>query len=450
MKSLKIRILATVVALLVVLAGLWIVLRKNAPAKDKEMVDVNGIKAVQALEAEPVAKDMTAQQFMESEDHWTWWDTYRKKMEVSAAQQKDMAPFYQSIMAQILAGEEENTVCSPVNLYLAFAMLAETADGNTRAQILDMLKVDSIEALRVKAKALWDSNAIDTPILKSLLANSLWLRETSDFNQETLSFLAEQYHASSYYGDPGSEEMTKALQDWTNAHTGDLLTEYTKDLKLEPSTVMALVSTLYYKAGWTDVFYPNNISQGVFHGRNGDVMVDMMHRSDMMGVYNGDHFSAVGLNLNDSGQMYFLLPEEGVDVESLLTDPQLLEATNYDKDEHWSYPMVNLAIPKFKASCKTDLLESLEALGVTDALDPALADFSPLTENVYISQAEHAAMVEVDENGVTGAAYTEIALAEGAAEPEEEIDFIVDRPFLFMVTGRDGSVLFAGIVKNIE
>ena len=59
-------------------------------------------------------------------------------------------------------------------------------------------------------------------------------------------------------------------------------------------------------------------------------------------------------------------------------------------------------------------------------------------------------MVEVDENGVTGAAYTEIALAEGAAEPEEEIDFIVDRPFLFMVTGRDGSVLFAGIVKNIE
>ena len=429
MKSLKIRILATVVALLVVLAGLWIVLRKNAPAKDKEMVDVNGIKAVQALEAEPIAKDMTAQQFMESEDHWTWWDTYRKKMEVSAAQQKDMAPFYQSIMAQILAGEEENTVCSPVNLYLAFAMLAETADGNTRAQILDMLKVDSIEALRVKAKALWDSNAIDTPILKSLLANSLWLRETSDFNQETLSFLAEQYHASSYYGDPGSEEMTKALQDWTNAHTGDLLTEYTKDLKLEPSTVMALVSTLYYKAGWTDVFYPNNISQGVFHGRNGDVMVDMMHRSDMMGVYNGDHFS---------------------DVESLLTDPQLLEATNYDKDEHWSYPLVNLAIPKFKASCKTDLLESLEALGVTDALDPALADFSPLTENVYISQAEHAAMVEVDENGVTGAAYTEIALAEGAAEPEEEIDFIVDRPFLFMVTGRDGSVLFAGIVKNIE
>ena len=110
--------------------------------------------------------------------------------------------------------------------------------------------------------------------------------------------------------------------------------------------------------------------------------------------------------------------------------------------------MVNLSVPKFKVSEKTDLIETVRALGVTDALDTDLADFSPLTgdkENLYLSKADHAATLEIDENGVTGAAYTELGISETA----DEIDFVLDRPFLFLVTGQDGSILFSGVVRNI-
>lgn len=96
----------------------------------------------------------------------------------------------------------------------------------------------------------------------------------------------------------------------------------------------------------------------------------------------------------------------------------------------------------------------MRALGVTDALDTDLADFSPLTgdkENLYLSKADHAATLEIDENGVTGAAYTELGISETAAEiPDDEIDFVLDRPFLFLVTGQDGSILFSGVVRNID
>ena len=96
----------------------------------------------------------------------------------------------------------------------------------------------------------------------------------------------------------------------------------------------------------------------------------------------------------------------------------------------------------------------MRALGVTDALDADLADFSPLTENrngLYLSKADHAAMLEIDENGVTGAAYTELGVSETAAEiPDDEIDFVLDRPFLFLVTGQDGSLLLSGVVRNID
>ena len=36
-----------------------------------------------------------------------------------------------------------------------------------------------------------------------------------------------------------------------------------------------------------------------------------------------------------------------------------------------------------------------------------------------------------------------------AGMPEEEMDFVVDRPFMFIVTARDGSILFTGIVRNL-
>ena len=41
-------------------------------------------------------------------------------------------------------------------------------------------------------------------------------------------------------------------------------------------------------------------------------------------------------------------------------------------------------------------------------------------------------------------------LASGAAmPPEEEIDFVLDRPFAFIITGLDGLPLFAGTVWDI-
>ena len=37
-----------------------------------------------------------------------------------------------------------------------------------------------------------------------------------------------------------------------------------------------------------------------------------------------------------------------------------------------------------------------------------------------------------------------------SAKPDDEIVFVLDRPFMFIVTGRDGSILFSGIVRNID
>ncbi len=413
----------------------------------------SGVRTVAAAYPVPDAVNLSAQDFLHSDEHWNWWNAYRTKVQASKDLQNGIDGYYAAIMREVLPSGEENTVCSPINIYIAFAMLAEVSDGNTRQQVLDMLGAPDIETLRSSVSALWEGNYADTPVFKSLLANSLWLNGKYTYNDETLARLSKQYYASSFCGTPGSPEMDEALRDWTDKHTGGLLHEYVKEMKLDPVTVLEIVSTIYYKAQWTELFLSGNTTQEVFHGTTGDTTVDMMHRTDMLGVYRTDTFTSVGLNLFDSGSMCFFLPKEGVDVNALAADPELLAAARSSEgSEKWSSPLVHLSVPKFQASCRTDLLEIIQSLGLTDALDPVLADFTPLTtdrDDLYLSAAEHAAMVEIDEQGVTGAAYTALDMATGAAMPDDEIVFVLDRPFLFLITGRDGSVLFSGIVRNI-
>ena len=453
MKNKMIKWMAIVACVAVAVVTTMGCLSPNKPGSSQGGTTMGDVSVVQAAYPEPVAEDKTVQEFVESDDHWNWWETYRETVDKSTVFQEDMGEYYSKLMEKILVAEDDNTVCSPLNTYIAFAMLAEVSGGNTRQQILDVLNVPDIETLRSRVNALWLSNYVDTPTLKSTLANSVWLREGTGYKEDTLNELAKTYFASTFRGDPASEDMSKALQQWTDENTGGLLSEYTKDMKLDADTVLALVSTIYFKAAWAEEFWEEGTKTETFHGTKGDTQVDMMHKSEMMGTYQTDAFTAVGLGLVDSGTMYFYLPNEGVDVNTLASDPDVLKVLKEDwADGNWSSPEVHMSVPKFKVSGKTDLLGAVAELGITDALNPSLSDFTPLTEDVdelFLSTADHAAMVEIDEKGVTGAAYTELMLAEGAALPENEIDFVLDRPFMFVVKGADGSVLFSGIVRNI-
>lgn len=69
------------------------------------------------------------------------------------------------------------------------------------------------------------------------------------------------------------------------------------------------------------------------------------------------------------------------------------------------------------------------------------------TDEIFVSRAEHAARVMIDEKGCTAAAYTVMAVCGASMPPEQEVDFVVNRPFLFAITGNDGLPLFAGIVE---
>ena len=390
-------------------------------------------------------------------DLWSEQNSARNQLSV----QTDMGTFLDKTLPVFL-GESaeaagENRVYSPINVYLALGMLAEITDGESSRQVLDLLGVDSAETLRSQISTLWQSNYIDDGLSTCILGNSIWLNEEVNFRQDTLDTLAQDYYASSYAGQMGSEELNQALGRWLNEQTGGLLEEYVQNMELSPATVIALASSIYFKARWDDEFWKDSTEPQTFHQVEGDVLCDFMHQSNRMSLYTGDDFTAVYLPFsNGRDGMWLVLPEEGVTPESLAGDEDVLsmvQSKGRSGAENKTY-QVNLSVPKFDVDGEQDLVKGLMGLGVTDVFDAGRSDFTPLTEDVEhleVSEITHAARVKVDEEGCEAAAYTVIMVETTAAmEQDEEIDFVVDRPFLFYISNGNGLPLFAGVVNQME
>ena len=384
-----------------------------------------------------------------------WWEDSRQHREEQVGNEV-MADFLTTAVPEFLSGTEGNEVCSPVNIYMALAMLSEVTHANTRAEIFQALGVYSLEEMREKAGAVWNTAYRNDGAVTSILASSVWLDDGLDYSAETLQALADYYYASSYSGEMGSDAMNAALRSWINEQTGGLLEEQAADLELSPETVLALATTVYFRAKWSQEFNPDRTTEGEFvilGPDGGTVPCEFMNSSGTNTYYWCDNFGAVSRRLENGGKMWFIRPdhEDGVSVADLLDDPATMEFILADGNwDNSKFLIVNLSVPKFDVAGEKDLVHALRNLGINDVFDQAAANFTPITdvEGVAVSSVDHAARVAIDEEGVTAAAYTVIPAAGAAMPPDEKIDFILDKPFLFVITGETGLPLFMGVVNN--
>ena len=360
--------------------------------------------------------------------------------------------YLSATLQQFLPGEAaENRAFSPLSLYLALGMLAELTDGESRAQILRLLGEEDLESLRETASQAWQAVYRDDGAVTSILGSSLWLNEEVTMEPEPLQRLAEVYYASTYRGN--MTELSGAMQDWINEQTGGLLTELVKDLKLDEGIILALVSTIYYQAGWAVEF--DRTEPDTFAAPAGEMTCDFMRGSCETDYRRGENYTAVPWQMaNDGGTLWLILPDEGLSPEAWLAEggAEVLAAPGAAGEAVSA--RVNLSLPKFDIQTKLDLIEGLKALGVLDVFvpgSPAFSEFLPNweTELPHVTRAEQGVRFIADEKGVEAAAYTYVEIKYGAEEsaPPPEFDFTLDRPFLFCLTTEGGLPLFAGIVN---
>lgn len=366
-------------------------------------------------------------------------------------QRETLDAFCTASIPTFLNTETENPVYAPLNVYLALSMLCPATDGQTQQQLFDLLCVQDLPSLESLVDALWQANYIDDGQSVSRFANALWLEETIDFSQAVLDTLAQTWRAQTCQGKMGSDALNTALRDWFSAQTGGLLDAQAAQQGFRDNTVLAVTSTAYYKAAWSDPFWQARTADGCFQSANGEVHCDFMYQSQRRALYRGNNYSAVCLELQSGGAMWLFLPDAGTQPRELLkTQEWLASCLSEGCATGVQELQVNLSVPKFDVVSQRDLCDGLRKLGLTDLLEVGRADFSPLCETadgLYLSQVAHDARVTIDEEGVSAAAYTIAAVSEAAElPPEEEIDLVFDRPFLFALTSADNLPLFTGIV----
>ena len=379
-----------------------------------------------------------------------WYESRQNQYNQPKGYADSLNEFWRRSIAQFLSGEG-NRAYSPANVYMAMAMLAETTGGNSRQQILDLLGADSIESLRTQAGHIWNALYCDDGTSTSLLANSLWLDDAYSFKDTAVENLVNYYFASIFNGDLGSEDMNQQLRTWINSQTGGLLQEQTENLELSEYAVFALVSTIYFTGGWDVEFDPALTADNVFHCNKGDLTTPFMNQTILSGTYYwGSNFGAVQLQLS-KGSMWLILPDEGVTVEEILAGDEYMTMTlNPHQWTNKKTLKINLSLPKFDISSQADLIDGMKALGLSDIFNKHKSDFTPITDadELVVGKIDHAVRVAIDEEGVTAAGYTVIEVKDTGLPmlPKDEIDFVLDRPFLFLVT--DDIPLFAGVVEQ--
>ncbi len=402
----------------------------------------------------PYPTDEMSQDFDEKYSEYAKVVKQRRDLEVDT---NGIDEYVKSTILALSQDKDKNVVYSPANLYFALSMLAECTNGSSRDEILKALGHENIDTLRKNANNLWQKLYSDNGVYTSVMANSIWLKDGIKYNNDTLDILKDSHYASAFSGDFLNEGYASAVREWINKNTKDLLKDQTQNIKFDDETVAALVSTIYFNAKWNEEFDENLTQKGDFNSPTGKVKTDFMKRSHSQVYYYADGYSATTLYFDQDSAMHFILPDEDTSVYDIITKEGVLDIINgradayeYEGEAKKDYLIVNMSVPKFDVSSDIDLKNAMNSMGITSAFKRGTADFSPLTTDItlFLSRAQHAARVKIDEKGCEAAAYTVMIKDAQAADPPDEVDFVLDRPFMFAVSGKDGMPRFIGIVNN--
>lgn len=371
---------------------------------------------------------------------------------------------------QLRAGDSGNLIFSPYSVSLALAMTFAGARGETASQMADVLGFslpdDDLHAAFAALTADLTERA-NTERSEAQgggesglrIANSLWGEQTFPFSTAFTAQLDDAYGAGLEQTDfvNAPEQARDDINAWVAEHTEDRIQDIVPEGAITAATRLVLANAIWFYGSWLDSFDPENTADEPFNLSDGTTVdVPFMYQRENFAYAETDGMQLVELPYTAGGYaMTVILPDEGQfdSVEEALDADTLQSAINA-----LSWTDVRLWLPKFEFELSTSLAQTLQALGMSDALDPDLADFSGMveeradtTETIAIGEVLHKAFIAIDEEGTEAAAATVVMMPTSAAPQDEEepVELRVDRPFLFAIRDTTtGTVLFLGRVTD--
>jgi serpin B len=351
-------------------------------------------------------------------------------------------------MIDILKKTEDNVFISPSSMMIALGMTLNGAANNTLVEMLTTLHMSdlSMEAFNDALRAI-QLVLINRQESTLNMTNSIWIRDT--FEERVIPSFIERnkkyYGAMVAVGDFDDPQLSKDINRWVSQATNKRIPSAI-DEPIDPNTVMFLINTLYFKADWATEFDKAETFKRMFYGK-ANKEVDMMSAVMTLGYSNIEGKQVVLLPYKDPDlTMMIIMDEENGNY----TSDQLIQLAQQAQDNPKS---VLLNLPKVQIETKVDGKKLLQQLGMIDAFEPYIADFSNMAQDalltgLHIADVTQKTFLAIGEKGTEAAAMTKVEMRDESAPSYDEM-MIVDQPFTIVILDtRHSLISFMGYIQN--
>ncbi len=356
--------------------------------------------------------------------------------------------FAVSLLRTVHESNPDSTVfLSPLSASMALGMTLNGAQGATRDQMRSTLGFGALsmdEVNRSYEELIELLRGLD-PRVDFRLANALFHR--NEFAMETafLDTVRRHFDARVQGLDFAAPAAVTTINGWVKESTGGRIGEIV-EAPIDPLTMAFLMNAVYFKGDWTRSFDATKTVTGTFHLRDGGTAsVRFMVKEDSVGYREGAGWHAAELSYGGGAWvMDVAVPREGYDLAAVLG--ALGEIL--DPDAFWPARTMTVSLPRFQLEWERELNPDLQDLGMRDAFDPDVADFTPMCRRalevgLYVKKVKQKTFLKVDEAGTEAAAVTSVEMGIKSAPSWLR----ADRPFLLAIRERlSGTVLFAGLI----
>ena len=357
---------------------------------------------------------------------------------------------FQTIRAD---SDKENLMISPLSVSVALAMAYNGADGATKTEMENVLKLKglTVEEINASYKMLIGAlQSLDEKVVFEI-ANAIFYAEGFSVKPDFLSVNEDVYAAKVENLDFGSPEAVKTINSWVAEKTKDKIEKIIE--KLNPLDRMVLLNAIYFYGTWTNEFDKEGTHELPFKKTNDTTLeIPMMTKLEKLPYTSNNLFKAIKMPYgNGQYNMVVLLPVGANNSQDIIDE---LSTPNW---KAWMESLemtdrVQVTMPRFKYAFETSLKKVLKTMGMEKAFMPKEADFSGISdEDLYISEAIHKSYIDVNETGTEAAAVTGLVFATTSIDQNPPVSFYVDRPFVYAITENDtGAILFIGEVNHPE
>ncbi len=342
----------------------------------------------------------------------------------------------------------ENSLVSPLSVYLALSMTANGGKENTLREFESVLGKYNID--------IEDINRYNYSYMKKLndgrsgklhIANSIWYAlDKVNVNRSFLQTNADYYNAAVFTDDFSSPQTVKNINNWVKSNTDNLIDKIID--KIDPETVMYLINAIYFEADWQEQYPSRQIKRDDFELINGKkVSTEFMYSTESAYIKDDTAQGFIKPYKDNKYSFVALLPNEGVSIDSYvssLTGEKFLSLIKNKTNE-----AVITGIPKFKSEYNLSLVKPLKVMGLRDCFNSVAADFSKMNsdKDIFINDVKHKTFIQVDAMGTKAGALTIVEMNKGCAFPENRI--ILNCPFIYaIVDNKTGLPLFMGTMNN--